>query len=129
MACINGEVWSFIESGSTDGAFIIDTITGKISVNNILILPSNTSSQDYTLLIVCEDRAIPTFSNDAAILVRVLQDDSTPPDIRNDTIFAFVDEGVELNTHILTIEAVDLDTEQLNFRFENQSVPARSVHH
>ena len=120
---INGEIRYFIESGSTDRAFTIDTITGEISVNDILILSSNTSSQDYTLLVVCEDRGIPTFSDDAAILVRVFQDDSSPPDIRNDTIIAFVDEDIELNTHILTIEAVDLDTERLNFRLENQSVP------
>lgn len=120
---INGEIRYFIESGNMDRAFAIDPITGEISVNNILILPSNTSSQDYTLLVVCEDRGIPRLSDDAAILVRVFQDDSSPPDIRNDTIVAFIDEDIELNTHILTIEAVDLDTERLNFRLENQSVP------
>ena len=120
---VNGEIRYLIESGNTDSAFTVDAITGEISVNNILILPSNSSSQDYTLLVVCEDRGIPRFSDSAVILVRVFQDDSSPPEIRNDTIVAFIDEDVELNTNVITVEAVDLDTERLNFRLENQSVP------
>lgn len=120
---VNGQVRYFIQSGNTDNAFTIDAITGEILVNNILVLPSNTSNQDYTLLVVCEDHGVPRFSDSAIIFIQVFQDDSSPPEIRNDTIIAFVSEDAELNTYVVTIEAIDLDSTRLNFRFENQSVP------
>ena len=120
---VNGEIRYFFESGNTDNAFTIDDITGEISVSNILILTSNATNQDYNLLVVCEDRGIPRFSDRAIIFVQVFQDDSNPPEIRNDTIVAFVSEDVELNTNVVAIEAIDLDSERLNFRFESQSVP------
>ena len=120
---VNGEINYYFESGNTDNAFIVNAVTGEISVNSVLILPSNTSTQDYTLLVVCEDRGVPRFSDSAIIFVQVFQDDSSPPEIRNDTIVAFISEDVELNTNVVVVEAIDLDSERLNFRFVNQSVP------
>ena len=120
---VNGEVRYFFESGNTDNAFSVDAVSGEILVNNVLILPSNTSNQDYTLLVVCEDRGVPRFSDSAVIFIQVFQDDSSPPEIRNDTIIAFISENVPLNTPVIAIEAVDLDSERLTFRFESQSVP------
>ena len=120
---VNGEIRYFFESGNTDNAFIIDGITGEITVNNLLVLPSNVSNQDYTLLVVCEDSGIPRFSDRAIIFVQVFQDDSSPPEIRNDTIIAFVNEDANLNTNVVVVEAIDLDSARLNFRFESQSVP------
>ena len=120
---VNGEVRYFFESGNTDNAFSVNAVSGEILVNNVLILPSNTSNQDYTLLVVCEDGGVPRFSDSAVIFIQVFQDDSSPPEFRNDTIIAFINEDVPLNTPVIAIEAVDLDSERLNFRFGSQSVP------
>ena len=120
---VNGEIQYSIVEGNTDNAFKIDQLTGEVSVNSILILPQNTSNEDFTLTISCEDGGVPVFSDLASVFIRVYQDDSLPPNFPNDTIMAFVSEDAMLNHHVITVEAVDMDSEQLQYRFEEQSIP------
>ena len=120
---VNGEIQYSIDSGNTDNAFKVDQLTGEVSVRNILVLPQNTSREDYTLTIVCEDRGVPVFSDRASVFIRVYQDDSLPPSFPNDTVVAFISEDADLSDHVVTVEAIDLDSEQLVYRLEEQSIP------
>ena len=120
---VNGEIRYSITDGNTNQAFKVDQLTGEVSVNNILVLPQNTSNVDVTLTITCEDRGVPVFSDLASVFIRIYQDDSLPPQFPNDTIIAFVSEDAEFNHLVTTVEAIDLDSEQLVYRFEDQSVP------
>ena len=119
----NGEIRYSITGGNTDEAFQINPITGIISVANTVILPQNSSSQEYPLDVRCEDQGVPILSDDTVIFIRVFQDDSNPPDIGNETIVVFVSEDAEINHVVTVIEATDLDSEILRFRLENESVP------
>ena len=120
---VNGEVRFSIAGGNTDDSFRIDEITGEITVNRALTLPEGTSTESYTLAISCEDRGVPTFSDDATIFVVVLMDDSNPPVIENTTINLFLSEDTLPDTVVATIVATDIDSDQLNYRLENQSNP------
>ena len=119
----NGEIRYFINSESSGSPFQIDPITGEVSVSSVLVLPLNSSNQEYLLQIRCEDRGVPTLTDEAVIFIRIFQDDSSPPEIRNDTIFIFVSEDANINDVVVTIEATDLDSERLEFRLVDQSVP------
>ena len=122
-AGINGEIRYSITEGNTNEAFQVDSETGEVSVSNVLILPQNSTTEEYMLVISCEDRGVPVFSDLASVLIRVYQDDSLPPEFPNDTIAAFVSEDAMLNLLVTTVEAIDLDSENLQYRFEDQSVP------
>ena len=119
----NGDIRYLILPGSTDSPFRIDPITGEISVASVLVLPLNSSNEQYLLQIRCEDRGVPVLSDEALIFIWVFQDDSSPPEIRNNTIYTFVSEDADINDVVVTIEATDLDSERLDFRLEDQSVP------
>ena len=119
----NGDIRYFILPGSTDSPFRIDSITGEISVASVLVLPLNSSIEEYLLQIRCEDRGVPILSDEAVIFIRIFQDDSSPPEIRNNTIYTFISEDADINNVVVTIEATDLDSERLDFRLEDQSVP------
>ena len=120
---VNGDIRYSIVDGNTNQAFKVDPLTGEVSVRNILVLPQNTTNEDFTLTLSCEDGGVPVFSDLASVFIRVYQDDSLPPDFPNDTIIAFVSEDAMLNDLVVIVEAVDLDSEQLQYRFEDQSVP------
>lgn len=120
---INGEIQYSITEGNTNEAFQVDSETGEVSVSNVLILPQNSTTEEYILVISCEDRGVPVFSDLASVLIRVYQDDSLPPEFPNDTVIAFVSEDAMLNYLVTTVEAIDLDSENLQYRFEDQSVP------
>ena len=119
----NGEVRFSISEGNTDDAFSIDPITGEITVNRALTLPEGTSTESYTLALRCDDLGVPTFFDDATIFVTVFRDDSNPPMITNTTINIFLSEDTATGTIVATIEAVDIDSDQLNYRLENESSP------
>lgn len=121
---LNGEIRYLILGGNTDGVFNIDAVSGDITVAAVLTLPLNTTEERYTLHVVCEDLGVPRMSSLATILVRITQDDSSPPVISgNNTIFHFVDENTEINTVVIQINATDLDTDSLEFGLENESRP------
>ena len=121
---LNGAIRYLIQGGNTDGVFDIGAISGDITVAAVLTLPLNTTGESYTLHVVCEDLGVPRKSSLATILVRVTQDDSSPPVIGgNNTIFHFVDESTEINTVVIRINATDLDTDSLEFGLENESRP------
>ena len=120
---VNAQITYYIIGGNPDGTFEINSATGEITVANVLVLPQNSSNEEYVLEVLCEDGGIPIKSDNANIFVTVYKDDSSPPEIRNDTIFAFISEDAEINDVVVTIEAMDLDTDRLRFRLENESVP------
>ena len=122
-ADINGDIRYSITEGNTDNSFRVDEITGEITVNNILILPQNTSDEDYVLTITCEDRGVPVFSDVAGVFIHVYKDDSLPPSFPNDTVIAFISEDAELNDLVTTVEAIDLDSEELRYRFDEVLSP------
>ena len=120
---VNGDIRYSIIEGNTNNAFKVNRLTGEISVNSILILPQNSSGEEYILTISCEDRGVPMLSDLGSVFISVYQDDSLPPSFPNDTLIAFVSEDAELNDPVTTVEAVDLDSEQLRYRFEEQLSP------
>ena len=120
---LNGEISYSIMSGNTDVAFRVDARTGEVSVNRGLILPHNSTSEDYTIVITCDDGGVPMFTDLVTIFIRVYLDDSLPPAFPNDTIVAFVSEDAMLNFLVTTVVAVDLDSENLLYEFVTQSVP------
>ena len=122
-AGLNGIIRYSIQSGNSDNVFDVNSISGAISATSVLTLPQNTSRIEYPLIVVCEDLGVPRLSNLATIFIRVIQDDSSPPVFSDDVIFAFVNEDAPLNTHIITINATDLDTDFLVFALENESHP------
>ena len=124
---VNGEVRYSISEGNTNNAFRINELTGELGVNKILVLPQNTSNEEYDLKVLCEDRGVPVFSDLATVVIKVYQDDSLPPSFPNDTIIAFISEDADLNDPVVTVEAVDLDSEQLRYRFKDLSVPGAFV--
>ena len=119
----NGLVSYEIYSGNSGNAFKIDSKTGEITVNNLLILPQGEDTSIYNLNIRCMDQGVPSLAAHGSVLIRVFKADIFTPDIKNETIFVFVDEGVPLNYHATTITAEDLDTENLDYSFLNESVP------
>ena len=120
---LNGEIRYSIGEGNNNNAFSVDAITGELTVRNTLILPLNTSFEEYELRVSCSDLGVPSLSDSVVIFIRVFQDDSSPPVIANDTIIAFVNEDVPINTVVVTVQASDIDSNQLEFRLLNQSVP------
>ena len=121
---LNGIIRYGIRSGNTDNVFSINNVTGDVRVASVLTLPQNVSDEQYLLDVTCQDLGVPTLSSLATILVRVTQDDSSPPVISNgDALFFFVDENSTLNTPIVRIDATDLDTDFLEFRLVNESHP------
>ena len=123
----NGEILYFITTGNADNVFAINSTSGAISVANPLVLPQGISEEEYSLNIQCQDTGIPMLSDDIIIFIRVYQDDSNPPDIANDTITAFIQEDANINDVVVVVEAVDLDSDNLRFRFENESVPGSFI--
>ena len=95
---LNGEIRYSIGEGNNNNAFSVDAITGELTVRNTLILPLNTSFEEYELRVSCSDLGVPSLSDSVVIFIRVFQDDSSPPVIANDTIIAFVNEDVPINT-------------------------------
>ena len=117
----NGLVSYEIYGGNTGGAFRIDNATGEIFVNNLLILPQGEEKVTYTLSLKCTDNGIPRLSDFGSAIIRVFKADIYHPDIKNETIITFLDENVDLNHLVVTITAEDLDTEELNYYFEDES--------
>lgn len=120
---LNGQIRYSFTSGNVDEAFSIDMNTGRISVNNILILPDNSEKELYTISLECEDMGVPIFSDDATVFITVFKDDSNPPVISNNTINLFISEDTPINTLVATIQAIDIDSQELDYRLENQSSP------
>ena len=119
---VNGDLRYSITNGNTNDAFRVNELTGEVSVNNILLLSQNTTHENYILTISCEDGGVPVFSDLATVFISVYQDDSLPPMFSNHTVIAFVSEDVQLSHLVVTVEAVDLDSEQLRYTLEEQSV-------
>ena len=120
---LNGLITYYIRSGNSDQVFAIDSRTGIITVQRLLTLPRGAPQIEYYLDIICEDHGVPLLSSNAIILIRVLRDDSRPPEITSNSSTIFVDENAPLNHMVATIIATDLDTDQLDFSFQNESDP------
>ncbi len=119
----NGLVSYEIYGGNAGDAFSIDSETGELFVNNLLILPQGEDKITYSLTLKCSDHGVPALSDYGSAIVRVYKADVFNPDIQNDTIIIFIDEGVALNYLVATITAIDLDTENLNYYFMEESDP------
>ena len=119
----NGRISYEIYGGNVGSVFTIDKNSGVISIVTPIILPQNTSSANFLLNVRCSDHGIPRHSDTTVARIIVVYADTISPDISNDTIIAFVDEDALLSDHVVTITAVDYDTEQLSFFFKSESVP------
>ena len=120
---LNGLITYSIRSGNTDQAFSIDRRTGIITIQSMLTVPSGSQQIEYYLDVFCEDHGVPVLSSNAIILVRVLRDDSRPPEITSNSSSIFVDEDASLNQLVATVIATDLDTDLLQYSFQNESDP------
>ena len=90
-------------SGNTDNSFVIDSITGKIFVNNSNGLDYETI-QTFTLLIGASDGEN---SSNEDIVINIENDNDNTP-ILDDEEFS-IDEGSENGTLVGTLTAYDLD--------------------
>ncbi len=119
---VNGETIVSIADGNTDNAFEIDPSSRELVVASTLVLPQDSLDVRYSLSIHCEDGGIPVYSDDVTIFVTVFQD-STPPEIQNETIVVFVSEDASLNDVVTTIVSSDLEMGEIEFSFYSESVP------
>jgi protocadherin Fat 4 len=124
---LNGVIRYSLESRSAANLFTVDEINGDITVAAVLTLPRSVEVEQYFLDITCEDRGVPRLSNLITILVRVIQDDSSPPVINDSTIFRFVSEDTPINAPIVQINATDLDTDFLLYSLEDESQPGAFI--
>ena len=120
---LNGVIRYSIQDGNADNTFEINEITGDITVAAVLTLPQSVTEERHFLQVVCEDRGVPRESNQATILVRIVQGNPNPPVINGTTIFHFLDEDTTMNTEIIQIDVINLDTDSLVFSLENESHP------
>ncbi len=119
----NADITYSITDGNTNGAFTIDPITGEISTEGVLVLADGLLEETYLLQVECHDNGLPPLSGISVVFVRVFRDTSSPPMIANETIIAFVHENASINELVITVEAVDLDSQSLRYRLENESNP------
>jgi protocadherin Fat 1/2/3 len=110
----NAEITYTIDSGNSDGAFVIDANTGQVSVSAVRL--DYERRQAYLLVIKASDGGNPTRSATVTVVVDVLDVNDEPP------IFASSFDQVQPVEHmppgqrVATISATDRDLDPANNR-------------
>ena len=119
----NGNITYSIE---LNDFFIINEITGAISVAVSLVLPDNVFYVNGNITVDCSDQGNPPLSNGSMIFYQIYKDDSTPPLI-NTTLasdgFVSIGESASIGTVLAQVSAVDTTSPGLTFSLVNESSP------
>ena len=110
---VNGEIMYEITGGNDEELFNIDSDSGTLTVAGNLVLPENENTVDHILTIECHDGGVPTLSDTVSLIVRVTPNIS-PPNVTG-SIIAFVLENAEINHVVTTINATDVDNNELTY--------------
>ena len=120
---LNGLISYSIISGNTGNALEINADTGAVLVANPLILGENQTNAQYFVTFRCSDHGVPVYSDLSSGLVIVFQDNTSPPNIENDKIVAFVNENAPFGSTVVTIIATDNETDEFRFTLHNLTDP------
>ena len=114
-------VYSFV--GIATDNFAINQTSGNVSVARSLVLSENVFTVNYSLTVRCEDRGLPSLTNETTLSIQVYKADTNPPAFANNTVVATVAENATLGQAVITISASDTDSPSLDYRIENESAP------
>ena len=103
----NAEIRFFIGEGSYQKSFRIDPFSGILYLQKSLDFEKD---QSFTLKISATDQGSPKLSDSVTLKVKVTDVNDNPPRFPSTAIVRQVQEGIGLNTPILTIEAQDDDS-------------------
>ena len=103
----NGFVTYSLNSAQIDTTFVIDAVTGVISVNRPLDYEAR---QSYTIVVTGTDGGMPQMSGTLTINLSVLDENDNPPIIMNPDPEFTISENVPVNTFVGQIMATDADS-------------------
>lgn len=103
----NGFVTYTLNSDQIASTFIIDSVTGVISVNRPL---DYETVQRYTIVVTGRDGGVPQRSGTLTINLAVLDENDNPPIILNPTAEFVIEENVPVNTRVGQVIATDADS-------------------
>ncbi|KAM7290979.1 cadherin-related tumor suppressor [Ixodes scapularis] len=104
---MNGEVAFAIAAGNVKEAFKVDSVTGALFLDRPLDFEQQSS---YTLNITASDGGSPRQSSALSFSVRVLDVNDNPPQFANVAIVRQIEEGLPVDTPVVTVTAVDRDS-------------------
>ena len=105
------------------GLFEIATSSGEINTTGALILDSTTFIQDYELTVLCTDSGIAPRTGTTLINIQVYKNDATPPSFSTPTLTANVLENATVGEEVITVQANDIDSPELQFSLANENIP------
>ena len=123
----NSFVTYTLNSADIDRAFIIDSITGVISVNRELDFEAR---QSYTLVVTATDGGTPQRNGTLTINLNVLDENDNPPIINNTLPEFIIIENIPVGTLVGQLAATDADSgvnAQLVFEIVNGNEANRFV--
>lgn len=103
---LNGEVTFSIASGNVKEVFKVDSVTGVLYLDRPLDFEQQSS---YLLNVTASDGGSPRQATVLAFSVRVLDVNDNPPQFANVAIVRQIEEGLPLETPVVTVTAVDRD--------------------
>ena len=106
--------------------FLINEITGMISVSTSLVLADNTFYTDGNITVYCTDQGNSPLSNSSMVFYRIYKDDSTPPLINATLVsdgFISISESAPIGTELAQVTAIDTTSPDLIFSLINESSP------
>lgn len=102
----NGEVSFYIGAGNIQETFRIDGTTGYLQLNKPLDYESRTT---YNLNVTVTDGGTPHLTSAVSFIVHVLDVNDNPPSFPNVAIVRQIQEGIPINTPVVTVVAIDPD--------------------
>lgn len=106
--------------------FLINEITGGISVAMSLVLADNTFYIDGNITVECTDQGNRPLSNSSMISYQIYKDDSTLPLINATLVsdgFVSIRESAPIGTELARVTATDTTSPDLTFSLVNESLP------
>ena len=120
----NGNITYSIDSNDF---FVVDEVTGVISVSVSLILPGNVFYVDGNITVECMDQGNPPLTNSSTIFYQIYKDDSTLPLINTTLVsggFISISESAPIGTQLAQVIAIDTTSPGLSYSLVNESSPA-----
>ena len=105
------------------GLFEIATSSGEVNTTGALILDGNTFIQDYELTVMCADSGAAPRTGTTLINIQVYKNDVMPPSFTNLTFTTDVIENATVGLEVITIQANDIDSPELQYSLENENFP------
>ncbi|GAB6020348.1 hypothetical protein CHUAL_003060 [Chamberlinius hualienensis] len=105
----NGAVRYTLVSGNTQGKFLLDGVTGQLSVAGPL---DYEETRHYRLAIRAQDSGSPSRSNTTQVLVNLEDVNDNTPRFYSETYHEIISEDVPIGTSVLQVQAYDADDEE-----------------